>query len=101
VPGNVPVQQYWSVTAYDRQTHALIKNVARASRSSQIPELVKNGDGSVDLYFGPKAPKGKDTNWVPTDPKRQFELMFRAYGPTKEFFDKKWVLSDVVRVAAP
>jgi hypothetical protein len=38
---------------------------------------------------------------VPTDPKRQFELMFCAYGPTKEFFDKKWVLSDVVRVAAP
>jgi len=101
VPGNVPVQQYWSVTAYDRQTHALIKNVARASRSSQIPELVKNSDGSVDLYFGPKAPKGKEANWVPTDPKRQFELMFRAYGPTKEFFDKKWVLSDVVRVAAP
>ncbi len=101
VPGNVPVQQYWSVTAYDRQTHALIKNVARASRSSQIPELVKNSDGSVDLYFGPKAPKGKEANWVSTDPKRQFELMFRAYGPTNDFFDKKWVLSDVVRVAAP
>ncbi len=97
VPANVPVQQYWSVTAYDRKTHALIKNVARASRSSQIPDLVKNDDGSVDLYFGPKAPKGKDANWVPTDPKRGFELMFRAYGPTPEFFDKKWILSDVVR----
>jgi len=98
VPPDVPVQQYWSVTAYDRQTHALIKNVSRASRSSQIPELAKNGDGSIDLYFGPKAPKGKEANWVPTDPKRRFELMFRAYGPTKEFFDKKWVLADVVRV---
>ena len=98
VPANVPVQQYWSVTAYDRQTHALIKNVSRASRSSQIPDLAKNSDGSVDLYFGPKPPKAKEANWVPTDPKRQFELMFRAYGPTKEFFDKKWVLNDVVRV---
>lgn len=98
VPPHVPVQQYWSVTAYDRQTHALIKNVSRASRSSQIPELAKNGNGSIDLYFGPKAPKGKEANWVPTDPKRRFELMFRAYGPTKEFFDKKWVLADVVRV---
>ncbi len=98
VPANVPVQQYWSVTAYDRQTHALIKNVSRASRSSQIPELVKNDDGSVDLYFGPKAPKGKDANWVPTDAKREFELMFRAYGPTPDFFDKKWILSDVVRM---
>ncbi len=98
VPPNVPVEQYWSVTAYDRQTHALIKNVARASRSSQIPDLQKNSDGSIDLYFGPKPPKGKETNWVPTDPKRKFELMFRAYGPTKEFFDKKWVLADVVEV---
>lgn len=98
LPANVPVQQYWSVTAYDRKTHALIKNVPRASRSSQIAELGKNDDGSVDLYFGPKAPKGKDANWVPTDPKRGFELMFRAYGPTKDFFDKKWILSDVVRV---
>ncbi|EPE98998.1 DUF1254 domain-containing protein [Rhizobium grahamii] len=98
VPPDVPVQQYWSVTAYDRQTHALIKNVSRASRSSQIPELAKNSDGSIDLFFGPKAPKGKEANWVPTDPKRKFELMFRAYGPTKEFFEKKWVLADVVRV---
>lgn len=98
VPPNVPVEQYWSVTAYDRKTHALIKNVSRASRSSQIPELVKNADGSIDLYFGPQAPKGREANWVPTDPKRKFELMFRAYGPTPAFFEKKWVLPDVVRV---
>ena len=34
VPANPPVEQYWSVTAYDRETHALIKNMPRASRSS-------------------------------------------------------------------
>src|SRR5262249_22621611 len=34
VPPNVPVEQYWSVTAYDRETHALIKGVDRASRAS-------------------------------------------------------------------
>ena len=53
----------------------------RASRSSQIPEMQKNADGSVDIYFGPKAPAGKDANWVPTDPSRKFELMFRLYAP--------------------
>lgn len=99
VPANVPVQQYWSVTAYDRKTHALIKNVARASRSSQIPELAKKPDGSIDLYFGPKAPRGQETNWIPTDARRKFELMFRAYGPTKDFFDKKWILPDVERIS--
>ncbi|CAN7172008.1 DUF1254 domain-containing protein [Rhizobium sp. LjRoot98] len=98
VPANVPVEQYWSLTAYDRETHALIRNMPRASRSSQIPELIKNADGSVDLFLGPKAPDGKDMNWIPTDPKRDFELMFRLYAPTKALFDKTWVLSDVEQV---
>jgi hypothetical protein len=83
------------VTAYDRQTHALIKSMPRASRASNATDLQKNADGSVDVYFGPKAPTGKDSNWVPTDPQRGFELMLRVYGPRKEFFEKAWVLPDV------
>jgi hypothetical protein len=97
-PPSVPVEQYWSVTAYDRETHALIKNMQRAGRSSQIPELEKNADGSTDVYFGPKSPAGKEANWVPTDPARKFELMARFYGPKKEFFDNVWKLPDVEKV---
>lgn len=100
VPPNAPVEQYWSVTAYDRQTHALIRNMPRASRSSQIPELQKNADGSIDVYFGPQAPAGKESNWVPTDSARKFELMFRLYAPTKALFDKNWVMPDVEKIAA-
>ncbi len=95
VPPNPPVSQYWSVTAYDRDLHTLIKGMPHASRSSQIPELQKNTDGSVDIFLGPQALAGQDSNWIPTDPKRQFELMFRAYGPTPAFFQKQWVLPDV------
>jgi hypothetical protein len=100
VPPNAPVNQYWSVTAYDRETHALIRNMPRASRASNAAEVQKNADGSVDIYFGPTAPPGKDANWVPTDPQRAFELMLRVYGPKKEFFDKAWVLPDVEKVSA-
>ncbi|MBB5329785.1 DUF1254 domain-containing protein [Tunturiibacter gelidoferens] len=95
VPPNAPVKQYWSLTAYDRELHTLIKGVNRASRSSQIPELQKNPDGSIDLYIGPKAPDGKESNWIPTDPNRKFEFIFRAYAPTQALFDKTWVLPDV------
>jgi hypothetical protein len=49
----------------------------------------------VDIYFGPKAPEGMETNWVPTIPGRQFELMFRLYAPTQRLFDKAWTLADV------
>jgi hypothetical protein len=100
VPPNAPVNQYWSVTAYDRQTHALIKNMARASRASNAADVLKNADGSTDIHFGPKAPAGRDSNWVPTDPQRGFELMLRVYGPKKEFFDKVWVIPDVEKITA-
>jgi hypothetical protein len=99
VPPGVPIEQYWSLTAYDRDTHALIKNVDRASRASNNAEVKKNSDGSVDLYLGAKAPAGQESNWIPTDPARKFELMFRLYGPKKEFFDKVWTLPDVEKVS--
>jgi hypothetical protein len=99
VPANAPVTQYWSATVYDRATHALIRNQPRSSRSSQNPGLQKNTDGSVDVYFGPKAPAGKDSNWVPTSAAGHFEVLFRLYGPEKPLFDKTWQLPDVERVA--
>ncbi|SFB05607.1 Uncharacterized conserved protein [Rhizobium sp. NFR07] len=95
VPADVPVEQYWSVTVYDRETHALVKGVDRVSRASNAAEVRKNSDGSVDLYFGPSAPSGLETNWIPTVAGRRFELMFRLYGPTKRLFDKAWRLPDV------
>ncbi len=76
---------------------ALIK-MNRASRASNASEVQKNSDNSVDLFVGAKAPAGKESNWIPTDPKREFELMVRLYGPTKAFFDKQWTLSDAEEV---
>ena len=89
------LKQYWSATAYDRATHALNLNLPRSSRSSQNPGLQKNADGSVDVYFGPKAPAGKESNWVPTSAEGQFEVLFRFYGPEKPLFEKTWKLPDI------
>ena len=99
VPADAPVKQYWSAVVYDRATHAPVRDVPRASRSSQSQGLQKNPDGSVDLYFGPKAPAGKEANWTPTSSDGQFEVLFRLYGPDKSFFDKKWVLPDLEKVS--
>jgi hypothetical protein len=98
VPANAPVEEYWSATAYDRATHALILGMPMASRASQAADVQKNADGSVDIYFGPKAPAGKESNWVPTKAGGEFEVLFRLYRPTKEFFDKTWVLPDIEKV---
>jgi len=98
VPANAPVKLYWSATAYDRATHALIRDMPRASRSSQNPDIQTNADGSIDIWFAPEAPAGKKGNWVPTRADGGFEVLFRVYGPEKAFFDKVWVLPDIEKV---
>lgn len=98
VPAKAPVTQYWSATIYDRATHTLIRDMPRAGRSSQSPDLKKNADGSVDVFFGPSAPEGKESNWIPTKPGGRFEVLFRFYGPEKALFDKTWKLPDIEEV---
>jgi hypothetical protein len=56
-------------------------------RSSQTPGIQKNPDGSVEIYFGPKAPAGKESNWVYTAPGKQWVSIFRFYGPEKAVFE--------------
>jgi hypothetical protein len=99
VPANPPVRLYWSATVYDRATHAFIRDVPRFSISSSTPELQKNADGSADVYFGPRAPAGKESNWIPTRPKSRFEVLFRLYGPEKPLFDKTWRMPDIAPVS--
>lgn len=99
VPPEAPVDLYWSATAYDRETHALIRGAPRASRASNSEGIGSEPDGSVILFFGPDAPAGKEANWVPTRPGRGFEVLFRIYGPQKSFFDRAWVLPDIEKVS--
>lgn len=55
--------------------------------------LAVNADGSVDLYVGPEAPTGMESNWIPTQGKRPFPVM-RMYGPDEAFWDKSFKLPD-------
>ncbi len=98
VPANVPVSQYWSVTAYDRSTHALIRDVTASNRSSLSTGLAKNADGSVDLYLAPKAPAGKESNWIPTREGVNTEIILRFFGVEKPIIDKTWKIGDFEEV---
>jgi hypothetical protein len=69
--------------------------MAKSSIDSNMSEVKKNADGSVDIYFGPKAPEGMEANWLPTDKERRFFLLFRFYGPKKGVFDGSFELNDI------
>jgi hypothetical protein len=75
-----------------------IRVTTGTSRWAVVKNRIANADGSVDVYFGPEAPKGKEKNWVPTNPDKGFFLVFRFYGPTEGYIDKTWVLDDLERM---
>jgi hypothetical protein len=98
VPPDAPVAQFWSFTVYDNETRCFVDTGTQPDRSSR-DKIVKNADGSVDLYFGPKAPAGKPaSNWIQTIPGKGWFTYFRLYGPTQPYFDRSWVLPDIERV---
>jgi hypothetical protein len=97
VPSNVPVTNFWALTAYDIKTAAFIRKVSHHGIGSTSPGLITNKDGTVDLYIGPKAPTGKQSNWIPTQPGQKFFMLFRFYGNLPAVFTKEWQLNDVIK----
>jgi len=95
MPANVPVRDFWAITTYDLETASYIRNMDKSSIDSTMKEVKKNDDGSVDIYFGPKAPKGKESNWLPSDPKRRFFLLARFYGPEPAILDGSFELNNI------
>ena len=96
VPPNPPAKRFWSVTVYDTNTRTMINNeLQRPDRSSRSGDLITNKDGSIDIYFGPDSPKGKEKNWIPTIKGENWFAYFRFYGPEKAYIERSWVLPDI------
>lgn len=99
IPADVPAAIFWSVVAYDEVTRTFINGKTQNTIiGSQEPGYAINEDGTIDVYFGPTAPKGKEKNWIETKPGRAWFSYFRFFGPTESFFDKSWVLPDIESV---
>jgi len=91
LPPNIPAKDFWSFVVYDNQTRSMLQTDEQfPSIGSEDKTVVINPDTSVDVYFGPTAPAGHETNWVQTVPGKGWNVLLRLYGPLQPWFDKTW-----------
>ena len=96
LPPNVPINNFWSIIPYDTQTRSVLQTDQRdTALTSNSGTVQSNPDGSVDIYFGPKAPAGKESNWVQTTPGKGWFTILRLYGALEPWFDKTWRPGDI------
>ena len=94
LPPNVPAKDFWSFTLYDNQTRSMLQTDQRFPGLDSMGAVKPNADGSYDIYFSPKPPAGKESNWIQTVPGKGWNTIFRLYGPLQPFYDKTWKPSD-------
>jgi len=95
LPANVPAAAFWSLTLYSTESRSMLQNPTNDAARSSYDKLKTNADGSIDLYFSPKAPAGNESNWIETVPGKGFYPMFRFYTPKEGLFDGTWKMPDV------
>jgi hypothetical protein len=91
LPPNIPARNFWSFVVYDNQTRSMLQTDQQfPSLGSQKEGLVMNADSSVEVWFGPTAPKDHEANWIQTVPGKGWNVLLRLYGPEQSWFDKTW-----------
>jgi hypothetical protein len=96
LPPDIPQSRFWSMILYDRQTRSMLQtDQAEPDVGSQSGTIATNPDGTTDVYIGPTAPKGKESNWLQTVPGKGWFGILRLYSPEQAFFDKTWRPSEI------
>jgi len=99
IPPNPPAKDFWAITMYDTQTRSQLQTDQQfPTLGSQTEGIENNADGSCDIYFAPKAPAGKEGNWLQTIPGKSWFIALRIYGPLQPWIDQTWRPGEIVLV---
>jgi hypothetical protein len=98
LPANVPAANFWSITLYEAENASGLANAQRFPSLGSRDKPAQNSDGSTDIYFGQKAPAGKEANWMATPAGKGYFVILRFYGPTQAAIDKSWVPGDIEKL---
>lgn len=95
IPPNPPAKNFWAIDIYDTQTRSLLQSAPYPALSSHSEGLQAEPDGSYVLWFGPTAPEGRESNWIPSLAGKSWWPLLRLYGPLEAWFDDTWRLPEI------
>lgn len=99
LPPDPPADDFWAFTLYDAQTRSMLQTDQPLPSIDSIQNNpAVNQDGSIDVYFAPKAPEGLEENWVQTIPGKSWFTILRMYGPRQEWLDGDYVPGEITRM---
>jgi hypothetical protein len=98
LPANIPAAMFWSVTLYEAENASGLANGQPFPSLGSKDKPAQNADGGTVLYLGPKAPTGKEGNWLATVPGKGYFAILRLYGPTETAIDKSWKPSEIEKM---
>jgi hypothetical protein len=93
-----PAHAFWSLTLYNEQQFLTANRLNRFALGDGDP-LMKNADGSLDLYIQHESPGAeKEHNWLPAPPEGRFSLTLRLYWPKPAALDGTWTPPPITRL---
>jgi hypothetical protein len=99
-PGTPPARAFWSLSVYepaaDGGLYFATNSLSRYSIGDRTTGLVRNADGSLDLFIQHDAPS-TSSNWLPT-PAGELTLVMRAYLPSEELQQGRFRYPPLVRL---
>ena len=98
LPANIPAANFWSLTLYEAENGSGLANGRPFPSLGSRDHPAQNADGSTDLYLGPEAPAGQESNWLATVPGKGYFAVLRLYGPTEPAMDRSWKPGDLEKV---
>lgn len=95
--GQLPADAFWSVTLYGTDRYLAANALGRHALGNRSP-LVREADGSLNVYISHRRPLGPEQNWLPA-PDAPFYLILRLYHPQKRLLDGQYRFPQVERTA--
>ena len=100
--GELPADAFWSLSLYEflpDGQYMVANKIDRYSIGDRTTGLVRNGDGSLDIWIQPAPPSdsAKLANWLPSPLANKFYINARIYQPRAEVLKPDWAMPKVER----